>query len=98
MLKASRLLTQTGTDLELTSNVIVVFTKYPKESKIDEYCDKSDADRNDQKKYGFFQNEKDKFDKIAQYFELKRLSKQAVAYSRHPLAYILLRQQMIYVI
>lgn len=83
-----RLLTQTGTDIELTSNVIVVFTKYPKESKVDEYCDKSDSDRNDQKKYGFFQNEKDKFDKIAQYFELKRLSKQAVAYSRHPLAYI----------
>ena len=83
-----RLLTQTGTDIELTSNVIVVFTKYPKEAKIDQYYDSSDASRSDQKKYGFFQNEKDRFHKIAQHFELKKLSEKEVAYSRHPLAYI----------
>lgn len=83
-----RLLTQKGTDLELTHNVIIVFTKYPKESKVNEYFDMSDAGRRDQKKYGFFQNEKEKFCEIAQEFELKTLSKKEAAFSRHPLAYI----------
>lgn len=83
-----RILTKCNSDIELTQNVVVTFSKYPRESLINNYMDIKHSKRKDQKKHGFFQNEKNIFESIATHFELKILSEKEIAFSRFPLSYL----------
>ncbi|WP_298756361.1 deoxyguanosinetriphosphate triphosphohydrolase [uncultured Psychroserpens sp.] len=70
--------------LRLSYATLGAFTKYPKES-LPKKPTKHIAD----KKYGFFQNEKDLFQDIAEELGLmKRGSDNDVSYCRHPLVYL----------
>ena len=68
--------------LNLTYATQMAFTKYPKESWL-----KADPDRKSQKKYGFFQAEREQFEEIAEASGLKRLGSE-LAWCRHPLAFL----------
>lgn len=84
-----RLLSRRGNGLQLTYNVLAAFIKYPKESGVTFYIDKTSRDRKDQKKYGFFQAEKDIFLQVAAHFGMHLLTRRNdKAYSRFPLAYL----------
>lgn len=84
-----RLLSKKDSELEMTDNILISFTKYPKESIVSLYSKENAKNRNDQKKFGFFQNEKEIFKEIAEYFKLTKLSNShELAYARHPLAYL----------
>ena len=84
-----RLLSKQNSDLDVTSNILIAFTKYPKESIVENYTNEELKKRKDQKKFGFFQNERKIFEEIAVHFELIKLSiSDEIAYARHPLAYL----------
>ncbi len=82
-----RLLSNIDNGLKVCANILVAFTKYPRESIVT-YTDESNRNRIDQKKYSAFQSERHLLKKIVEYFDLPSLSSGSVATIRHPLAYI----------
>lgn len=69
--------------LRLSYATLGAFTKYPKES-LPKKPTKHIAD----KKYGFFQNEKEAFIDVAEELGLEKRSDKDVSYARHPLAFL----------
>ncbi|MEW4923406.1 dGTP triphosphohydrolase [Algibacter sp. 2305UL17-15] len=69
--------------LRLSYATLGAFTKYPKES-LPKKPTKHIAD----KKYGFFQTEKEAFIDVAKELGLHKRSEEDINYSRHPLAYL----------
>ncbi|MDG5490809.1 deoxyguanosinetriphosphate triphosphohydrolase [Psychroserpens sp. SPM9] len=70
--------------LRLSYATLGAFTKYPKES-----LPKKPSSHIADKKYGFFQSEKDLFEDIANELGLvKRGANDAISYCRHPLVYL----------
>ncbi|MDA0193916.1 MAG: deoxyguanosinetriphosphate triphosphohydrolase [Bacteroidetes bacterium] len=71
--------------LKLTMASLAAFSKYPRESLIDN----RDANRTSQKKYGFFQSEKESFAELANELGLVNLSIGTdLAWCRHPLSFL----------
>lgn len=70
--------------LKLTKATLAAFTKYPCSSSLSH----RDKNRKSQKKYGFFQNEKETFTELATDLGLVKLSETEPAWSRHPLGYL----------
>jgi dGTPase len=71
--------------LKLTYATLAAFSKYPRESYISEV----DKERRSQKKYGFFQSEKELFEDIANATGLKYLGTNSdKAWTRHPLTFL----------
>ncbi len=68
--------------LRLTGATLAAFSKYPRESVID----KRDPKRRSQKKYGYFQSEKDVFAEVASRLELLSLGENS--WARHPLTFL----------
>lgn len=68
--------------LKLTMATLAAFTKYPHCSLLKEKI----PGRKSQKKYGFFQNEREQFEEVAQATGLLRLNKES--YCRHPLVFL----------
>lgn len=68
--------------LRLTYATLAAFTKYPRQSKIEN----KNASRKSQKKFGFFQSEKSFFETLAA--ETGLISLGDSAWSRHPLAFL----------
>ncbi|MEL7001244.1 MAG: deoxyguanosinetriphosphate triphosphohydrolase [Bacteroidota bacterium] len=68
--------------LKLTYATLAAFSKYPRESKID----KIDKTKRSQKKFGFFQTEKELFEIIAK--ETGLIQYDNYVWSRHPLAFL----------
>jgi dGTPase len=71
-------------DLKLTYATLGAFSKYPCESVLAE----KDTTRKSQKKYGFYQSEKQVFKTVADELQLKPLSNKDITYVRHPLVYL----------
>lgn len=71
-------------DLKLTYATMGAFSKYPCESILNA----KDKSRKSQKKYGFYQSEKDDFELIAKELGLLALSPNEITYVRHPLVYL----------
>ncbi|WP_452220181.1 deoxyguanosinetriphosphate triphosphohydrolase [Lacinutrix salivirga] len=69
--------------LRLSYATLGAFTKYPKES-----LPKKPTSHIADKKYGFFQSEKEAFKNVAEELGLTKRSDSAVSYSRHPLAFL----------
>lgn len=69
--------------LKLTEPTLAAFTKYPRQS----FLEASEAGRRSQKKFGFFQSEKNSFQVLAQNLGLKVLDPGS-AWCRHPLAFL----------
>ena len=69
--------------LRLSYATLGAFMKYPKES-----LPKKPTNHIVDKKYGFFQSEKDMFNEVATDLGLIRRSKEDLNYNRHPLAYL----------
>ncbi|MGC6432057.1 MAG: dGTP triphosphohydrolase [Jejuia sp.] len=69
--------------LRLSYATLGAFTKYPKES-----LPKKPTQHIADKKYGFFQAEKEAFQDVAKELGLLKRSKTDVSYMRHPLAYL----------
>ena len=83
-----RLLSRKGSELNVTPNVLAAFTKYPRESHITDYKNKTFENRKDQKKYGFFQSEKNIFAQLANDFQFHSLANNDIAFARSPLAFL----------
>lgn len=84
-----RLLSRKESELDVTYNVLAAFTKYPRESHVTDYKDCKAHERKDQKKYGFFQSEKNIFVNIAAEFNFHSLTnKNDIAFARSPLAFL----------
>lgn len=91
-----RILTKTYQQgLRLTASTLAAFTKYPRESKIDSI----DKSRRSQKKYGFFQSEKQIFQELANTVGINFLgdtvnskptsgNSSNLIWCRHPLAFL----------
>ena len=75
---------QNDQSLRLTNATLAAFTKYPRESKISS----QDKSRKSQKKYGFFQSEKETFQQVAESTGLISLSNDDMTWCRHPLAFL----------
>lgn len=71
-------------DIKLTYATIGAFTKYPCESIIH----KKNKERKSQKKFGFFQSEKQQFELIAEELGLIKLTDKDLSWCRHPLAFL----------
>jgi len=69
--------------LRLSYATLGAFTKYPKES-----LPKKPTNHIADKKYGFFQSEKEAFNDVAKELGLLKRSEKHVSYSRHPLAFL----------
>ncbi|WP_194767001.1 dGTP triphosphohydrolase [Tamlana sp. I1] len=69
--------------IRLSYATLGAFTKYPKES-LPKKPTKHIAD----KKYGFFQSEKDNFEDVANELGLIKRSEKNISYSRHPLTFL----------
>ena len=69
--------------LRLSYATLGAFTKYPKES-----LPKKPTNHIADKKYGFFQSEKEAFIAVAEELGMQKRSDKAVSYSRHPLAFL----------
>ncbi|WP_142786577.1 dGTP triphosphohydrolase [Changchengzhania lutea] len=69
--------------LRLSYATLGAFTKYPKES-----LPKKPTTHIADKKYGFFQSDKEAFQDVAMELGLVNRSKTDISYSRHPLAYL----------
>ena len=69
--------------LRLSYATLGAFMKYPKES-----LPKKPTNHIADKKYGFFQSEKDAFQDVANELGLAKRSDKHISYSRHPLAYL----------
>lgn len=84
-----RLLSRKESELDVTGNVLAAFTKYPRESLVNDYKESASAQRKDQKKYGFFQSEKDIFTAIAADFNFHSLTNGSdIAFARSPFAFL----------
>ncbi|MDQ3394112.1 MAG: dNTP triphosphohydrolase, partial [Bacteroidota bacterium] len=70
--------------LRLTYATLLAFSKYPRES----YLPQADPGRKSQKKYGFFQSEKEIFKELANEAGLIPLQEDALAWCRHPLTFL----------
>ncbi|QSE98372.1 deoxyguanosinetriphosphate triphosphohydrolase [Fulvivirga lutea] len=68
--------------IQLTYATLAAFSKYPRQSIIEN----QDKSRRSQKKYGFFQSEKETFKSIAEQTGLKPLGE--FTWTRHPLAFL----------
>jgi dGTPase len=77
-----RILNKNQYGLKLTSATLGAFTKYPCAS----FFKERDKSKRSQKKFGFFQSEKEIFTSIAQ--ELDLLKSTDVSWNRHPLAFL----------
>ncbi len=78
-----RLLNKTGHEgLKLSEPTLAAFTKYPRPSKIVT----PDKSRRSQKKFGYYQSEKDTFQLLATDLELLQFSE--TQWGRHPLAFL----------
>lgn len=79
--------------LNLTCATLGAFSKYPRPSYIlgEEDGNRWNSDRVSQKKYGFFHSEKEIFHLVAKELGLKELKndKGLIAYSRHPLSFLM---------
>jgi len=69
--------------LRLSYATLGAFLKYPKES-----LPKKPTDHIVDKKYGFFQSEKESFLEVAEELGLQKKSAKNISYFRHPLAYL----------
>ncbi|AUC82661.1 deoxyguanosinetriphosphate triphosphohydrolase [Lacinutrix sp. Bg11-31] len=69
--------------LRLSYATLGAFTKYPKES-----LPKKPTNHIADKKYGFFQNEKEAFIDVAEELGLEKRSEKDISYARHPLAFL----------
>lgn len=78
-----RLINQSLHGLKLTYATLGAFTKYPRQSRIES----KDKERVSQKKYGFYQSEKDIFTELADQLGLVQQGAQSV-WTRHPLAFL----------
>ena len=78
-----RLINQSLHGLKLTYATLGAFTKYPRQSLIEN----KQQGRASQKKYGFYQSEKDIFTELANQLGLVQQGDQA-AWTRHPLAFL----------
>lgn len=78
-----RLLNQSIHGLKLTFATLGTFTKYPRQSLIKSQM----KDKVSQKKYGFYQSEKELFTQLAGHLGLIRVGDE-VAWVRHPLAFL----------
>lgn len=72
--------------LHLTNATLAAFTKYPRESLIQD----RDPKRRSQKKFGFFQSERNSFSRLAQEVGLLRVAqgRHDQVWVRHPLAFL----------
>jgi len=70
--------------LKITYATLAAFSKYPRESLFPE----KDPNRRSQKKFGFFQSEKEKFETVAQQTGLISFGEKNLGWSRHPLAFL----------
>jgi dGTPase len=77
-----RILNKNQYGLKLTYATLGAFTKYPCASSLPD----RDASKRSQKKFGFFESEKEVFEKIAS--ELRMIQHPKGNYSRHPLAFL----------
>ena len=78
-----RLLNKSGYQgLKLTAPTLAAFTKYPRPSKVEDRM----KPRRSQKKYGYFQSEKETFQKLVDRLDIHSLS--ANQWVRHPLAFL----------
>ncbi|TWO31387.1 dNTP triphosphohydrolase [Seonamhaeicola sediminis] len=73
----------TQKNLRLSYATLGAFMKYPKES-----LPKKPSSHIADKKYGFFQSEKDLFNNVAKDLGLLQRSKSNISYSRHPLTFL----------
>ncbi|MCA9470335.1 MAG: deoxyguanosinetriphosphate triphosphohydrolase, partial [Nitrospira sp.] len=71
--------------LQLTCATLATFTKYPRESYLDQETYKGDC----WKKHGFFKKEQSIFEEVAKEVGLLKKSKQFSVWTRHPLAYLM---------
>lgn len=69
--------------LRMSYATLGAFMKYPKES-----LPKRPTNNINDKKYGFFQTEKDVFVDVANNLGLKKIRKDHIAFARHPLAFL----------
>ncbi len=69
--------------LRLTEPTLAAFTKYPRQSRLSN----QQANRRSQKKYGYFQTEKDTFQQLATNMGLRELEP-GLSWCRHPLAFL----------
>jgi len=76
-----RILNQSEYGMKLTCATLGAFTKYP----CGAYFPSRDKSKKSQKKFGFFQSEQELFVQLAEHLELQSVS---VAWSRHPLAFL----------
>ncbi len=75
--------------LRLTNATLAAFTKYPKESLIDEDTEVKNKKKKLYRKFGFFQSEKNIFKDVAEETGLiKNGDKNNLYWCRHPLAYL----------
>jgi dGTPase len=77
-----RLMNQTN-GLQLTNATLAAFTKYPRPSLISS----PDKSKKSQKKYGYFQSDKNVFEDLATEVGLKKYNDEGI-WSRHPLAFL----------
>jgi dGTPase len=70
--------------LKLTQATLAAFTKYPCSSSLSN----RQEGRKSQKKYGYFQDEKDSFAEMASHLGLKKLAVDENVWARHPLAFL----------
>ena len=70
--------------LKVTFATLAAFSKYPRESLIEQI----DQKRKSQKKYGFFQSERELFKETAKQTGLISLSEKDLVWCRHPLAFL----------
>lgn len=68
--------------LKLTAATLAAFTKYPRPALLKD----AEKDRKSQKKYGFFQREKEVFEFVAESAGMRPLSSES--WCRHPLAFL----------
>ena len=79
-----RLFNNTNQGLRLSYACLAAFSKYPRESGLSDV----DSVRKSQKKYGFYQSEKNVFKEVAETLGLISLSEKEAAWCRHPLAFL----------
>jgi len=78
-----RLINQALHGLKLTYATLGAFTKYPRQSVIDNRI----TGKASQKKYGYFQSEKQRFEEVVSGLELLSVEP-GVSWARHPLAFL----------
>lgn len=74
--------------LQLTFATLATFAKYPRESLVDGSTLERNSWRVSAKKYGFFQSEKEVFEKVAEKTGLNPITDKAAWWCRHPLAFL----------